>query len=255
MEPRRGWVDVAGCRLETAWWGPGPEAAVSIVLLHEGLGCVSLWRDFPARLAARTGAGVFAWSRAGYGRSDPRPLPWPVTYMHEEAAHGVGPVLDAAGVRDCVLLGHSDGASIAAIYAGMRDDARVKGLALLAPHFFVEEECLAGIAAARTRFEEGDLRSKLARHHAQVDVAFFGWNDSWRNPAFRNWDIRAEAARISVPLLVIQGLADPYGTAAQAHAAGPRAQVVLLDDVGHAPHLEVPELVLDVITEFRARLA
>ena len=255
MEPRRGWVTVDGRRLETAWWGPGPEGAPSLVLLHEGLGCISLWRDFPARLVEKTGRGVFAWSRAGYGQSAARPLPWPASYMHEEAARCVAPVLEAAGVRDCVLVGHSDGASIAAIYAGTHDDARVKGLVLLAPHFMVEPECLAGIAAARERFGQGDLRARLARHHADVDVAFYGWNDAWGSAAFRDWDITAEAARISVPVMVVQGLADPYGTVAQVHAAGYRAQGVMLEGVGHSPHLEAPGVVLDDITAFCNRLA
>lgn len=248
--PRRGWISVSGRRLETASWGKEPPG---IVLLHEGLGSVSLWRDFPARLAAATGHGVFAWSRAGYGNSGPVPLPRPVSNMHDEAAV-LGALLDALGIGDCVLLGHSDGASIATIFAGTHHDPRVKGLALIAPHFLVEDVCLAGIAAARERYRAGELRARLARHHADVDGAFRGWNDVWLEPAFRAWNITAEAAQVRVPVMVVQGLADPYGTVAQVAAAGPRAEAVLLDCVGHAPHLEAPVATMDAVRGFCARV-
>lgn len=247
---RSGWVQVGGVRLETGWWGPPPADAPSIVLLHEGLGCVALWRGFPQALAERTGCGVFAWSRAGYGGSDQAALPRGVRYMHREAEAAVRPVLDAAGIGDCLLLGHSDGGSIAAMYAGGQADARVRGLALLAPHVFVEDVTIAGIEAARARFRDGDLRARLARHHADVDATFRGWNDAWLDPAFRAWDIRAECAGIGVPTLVVQGLADPYGTAAQVdalRATGAPVRPLLLDRVGHAPHLEADEATLDAV--------
>jgi pimeloyl-ACP methyl ester carboxylesterase len=251
---RPGWVQAGGRRLETAWWGSSPETAPTIVLLHEGLGCVALWRGFPAALAEATGFGVFAWSRAGYGASDPIVPPRPVSYMHQEAARLVAPVLDQEGVRDCVLLGHSDGGSIAALYAGTQDDARVRGLALLAPHFFVEDITIAGIQAARDRFRDSDLRARLARYHQDVDGAFRGWNGAWLNPDFRAWDIRAECAGIGVPSLIAQGLADPYGTAAQVAAAqaafGAPVRALLLEGVGHAPHLEAAQPTLDAVSDF-----
>ena len=253
---RPGVLEVAGRRLETAWWGPGPEDAPSIVLLHEGLGCVALWRGFPERLAAATGCGVFAWSRTGYGGSTPIQPPRPVSYMHNEAADWVRPVLDAAGIGRAVLLGHSDGGSIAALYAGTQHDARVRGLALLAAHFFVEDVTIAGIEAARERFRDGDLRARLARYHADVDGAFWGWNGAWLDPAFRAWDIRAACAGIRVPSLVVQGLADPYGTEAQVHAAqaafGAAVQPVLLDGIGHSPHLEASDATLSAVAAFVA---
>ncbi len=253
---RAGWVEVGGRRLETAQWGPSPAEAPAIVLLHEGLGCVAMWRGFPARLAEATGCAVVAWSRAGYGASDPIVPPREVTYMHEEAAHWVRPVLDAAGIERCVLLGHSDGGSIAALYAGTQPDARVRGLALLAPHFFVEDITIAGIEAARERYLNGDLRERLARYHADVDGAFRGWNGAWLDPAFRAWNITHEAAGIRVPTLVVQGLADPYGSAAQVAAlqavAGAYVRPLLLEGVGHSPQLEAAEATLSAVAAFVA---
>lgn len=256
--PRTGWIELAGQRLETAWWGEGPEAAPTIVLLHEGLGCVALWRSFPAQLAAATGCGVFAWSRRGYGASSPVTLPRPVSYMHDEARDWVRPVLDAAGVRRCILLGHSDGGSIAAIYAGSAQDARLRGLALLAPHFFVEEVSLAGIREARERFLNTDLRARLGRYHKDVDGAFWGWNQAWLNPAFRDWNIEAEVARIRIPMLILQGTSDPYGTVEQLRLAERRAgalvEGVVLNGIGHAPHLEATEATVGVVSDFTRRL-
>jgi pimeloyl-ACP methyl ester carboxylesterase len=248
-----GWVEAGGLRLETAWWGPPPDAAPTIVLLHEGLGCVAMWKAFPALLSDATGCGVLAWSRAGYGASDPVPPPRGIMYMHDEAADGVRPVLDAMKIRRCVLLGHSDGASIAALYAGTQDDARVCGLALLAPHFFVEAITIAGIAAARDRYRTGDLRQRLARYHADVDGTFWGWNGAWLDPAFREWNIRRQCAGIHVPILAVQGLADPYGTEAQVaalQAAGAQVRPLLLDGIGHAPHLEATEATLAAVSAF-----
>jgi len=252
--PRTGCIELAGQRLETAWWGEGPETAPTIVLLHEGLGCVALWRNFPAQLTAATGCGVFAWSRRGYGASSPIALPRPVSYMHDEAREWLRPVLDAAGVRRCILLGHSDGGSIAAIYAGSVQDDRVRGLALLAPHFLVEEVSLAGIREARGRFLNSDLRARLARYHKDVDGAFWGWNQAWLDPAFRDWNIEAEVARIRIPMLIVQGTSDPYGTVEQLRVAqwlalGP-VEGLVLDGIGHAPHLEATEATVAAVADF-----
>jgi pimeloyl-ACP methyl ester carboxylesterase len=235
-------LHLAGGALEAAWWGPPPGEAPTLVLLHEGLGCVSLWRDIPARLAEATGRGVFAWSRFGYGQSDPATLPRPLDYMQIEAREVLPAVLDAAGIGACLLVGHSDGGSIAAFHAGTVRDPRVRGLALIAPHFFVEQMCLDAIAAAREAYATGDLRARLARHHRDVDNAFRGWNDAWLDPGFRSWDIRPALSGIDVPALVLQGEADPYGTAAQpaALAARTRCQVKMLPGLRHAPHLESP---------------
>lgn len=252
-------LEIGGKRLEAAWWGPRPEAAPTLVLLHEGLGSVSLWRDFPERLAAATGLGVFAYSRFGYGQSDPAALPRSLFYMHDEAREVLPRVLDAAGVRRCVLVGHSDGGSIAAIHAGSFQDARVRGLVLLAPHFFVEEVGLAAIRQAEQAFETGDLRARLARHHRDPDVAFRGWNGAWLDPAFpRVFDLQPDIAHIRVPVLAIQGEADPYGTVEQVRLLEREAYCpvdsLVLPGVGHNPHQDAPDAVLATVGEFTGRL-
>lgn len=252
-------LEIGGGRLEAAWWGPEPEAAPTMVLLHEGLGSVSLWRDFPERLAAATGLGAFAYSRFGYGQSDPAALPRPLAYMHEEAREVLPRVLDAAGVRRCVLLGHSDGGSIAAIHAGSFQGTRVRGLVLLAPHFFVEEAGLAAIRAAKQAFETGDLRARLARHHRDPDLAFRGWNGAWLDPGFpRAFDLQPDIAHIRVPVLAIQGEADPYGTVEQLRLLEREAYCpvdgLVLPGVGHNPHQDAPEAVLAAVSEFTGRL-
>lgn len=231
-------------RLEAASWGPPPDRAPTLVLLHEGLGSVELWRDFPERLVAATGRGVFAWSRFGYGRSDTVALPRPLDYMQREAVDVLPRVLDAAGVRRCVLVGHSDGASIAAIHAGRIGDARVRGLALMSPHFFAEDICLASIAAIRRDYGSG-LRARLARYHDDVDAAFLGWADAWLDPGFPTvFDLAPDIARINVPTLILQGENDPYGTIAHARLAErllpDRVSTVLLP-ARHAPHQEATE--------------
>jgi pimeloyl-ACP methyl ester carboxylesterase len=249
---------VDGEHIEAAWYGPAPDRAPTLVLLHEGLGCVAMWRDFPQSLAERTGYGVLAYSRPGYGKSDPLPLPWPVTYMHDHAVTTLPAVLDRAGVRKAILVGHSDGASIATILAGSRQDFRIRGLALIAPHFFVEDFGLRAIAAARTAYETGTLRARLARYHDHVDVAFCGWNGAWLDPAFRAWRIDDCVAHIRVPILIVQGETDEYGTIAQARLAEQEAycpvEVTMLPGCGHSPHLEQPAATLEAMAEFVHRV-
>jgi pimeloyl-ACP methyl ester carboxylesterase len=244
--------------IEAAWHGPPPDQAPTLVLLHEGLGCVAMWRGFPQALSAATGCGVLAYSRRGYGKSGVRPLPWPVTYMHDEAFDMLPRVLDQAGVRDCLLVGHSDGASIATIYAGGRQDFRVHGLVLMAPHFFVEDVSIASIAAAKEAYEHGDLRARLLRYHDHVEVAFRGWNDAWLNPDFRNWRLDDAVAHVRVPMLVIQGAGDQYGTVAQVKLAQEAAycpvEALVLDDCRHAPHVDQPEITLSAIADFVDRV-
>src|SRR6185437_15672237 len=185
----RGDALAAGKRLEAVAYGPAPAEASTIIMLHEGLGCVALWRDFPQKLAAATGWGVFAYSRAGYGGSESIDLPRPLDYMSREARASLPAVIEAIGFRRGVLLGHSDGASIAAIHAGEHSDERIQGLVLMAPHLFTEEAGLASIAEARLAYEAGDLRAKLAKYHAHVDIAFRGWNEAWLDPGFKAWNI------------------------------------------------------------------
>lgn len=214
-----GFLDIGAQRLEYRMLGPRPGEAPTLVLLHEGLGCVGLWGDFPDRLQQATGCGVFAYSRAGYGQSSPVALPRPLTYINDEARDGLPAMLDAIGFRRGLLVGHSDGASIAAIYAGTHQDHRLNGLVLMAPHFFTEDMGIAAIAEARTAYETTDLRIKLARWHKDPDNAFRGWNNAWLDPDFRKWDITEQLAYIRVPILIVQGADDQYGTVRQIEAA------------------------------------
>ncbi len=266
---RAGTLRVSGGLLETAWWGPGPAEAPTIVLLHEGLGCVALWRDVPERLAAATGWGVFAYSRFGYGQSDPVTLPRPMTYMHHEAQVVLPEVLHGAGIGQAVLVGHSDGGSIAAIAASswhappVRHDpdrrrTELRGLVMIAAHFFVEDLNIASIRQIRTDYEAGDLRPRLARHHRDPGMAFRGWNDAWLDPRFRGFDVTGLLPGIQAPILALQGADDPYGTPEQlrvlrAHVRAP-ASIRLIPDARHAPHLEAKDATLAAITAFIAAL-
>jgi len=250
-------LDLGDQQLEYRWVGPRPNAAPTIVLLHEGLGCVGLWGDFPERLATATGLGVFLYSRAGYGASSTIALPRPINYMDPEAKTVLPRVLQAIGFQRGLLIGHSDGASIATIYAGSTEDHRISGLVLIAPHFFAEEMGLAAIAQAKVAFEGGDLRQRLARWHQNVDAAFKGWNGAWLDPGFRAWDITDALAYIRVPVAIIQGVDDQYGTRRQIAVAEEQCycpvEVTLLDGVQHAPQRESPDRVAQVIAEFAKR--
>ncbi len=243
-----------GASLEVAWHGERRPGAPVVVMLHEGLGCVATWRDFPTRVAAATGLAVLAYSRAGYGRSDPVPLPRPLSYMHDEARVAVPALLEAAGIDDAILFGHSDGASIAVIYAGSSPAVRLRALILEAPHVFVEDVGLHAIVASREAFSRGDLRARLARHHgANTDCAFWGWNGAWLDPGFRSWNIEEFLPRVAVPALVVQSPSDPYGTLAQVEAiergSGARVERALVG-TGHSPHREDPDGVLGAVVAF-----
>jgi pimeloyl-ACP methyl ester carboxylesterase len=258
--PRDGFLEVGGCRLEYAWYGPGPETGPTLVLLHEGLGCVALWKEFPAALAEATGCGVLVYSRAGYGRSDPVPLPRQVDYMHTEGLEVLPRVLDAAGIRQAILVGHSDGGSIALIHAGSgAAGKRLLGLALFSPHVFNEQICVDSIRAAGEAYASGDLRERLARYHgANVDVAFRGWNDIWLHPDFWHWNIEEYLPGVGVPVLVIQGEEDEYGSARQYQAirdqVGGPVEVLPLTACRHAPYRDRPEATLAAVAAFVARL-
>ena len=253
-----GLVEIDGRRLEAVSFGPPPEAAPTLVLLHEGLGCVALWRDFPRKLAAATGFGVFVYSRFGYGASDTCSLPRPLDYMTREAVEVLPRVLDAIGFRRGILLGHSDGATIAGAYAGTVEDFRVRRLILMAPHFFTEAGGLASIRAARDAYVHSDLRAKLARYHRDVDAAFKGWCDAWLDPDFERWNVAEVIDYWRVPTLAIQGRDDEYGTLAQIHEIETRTyspvDTLLLDGCKHQPHLEASAATLAAIVEFCARL-
>ena len=244
---------VDGLHVEVAdLTGAGDRRA--FVLLHEGLGSVGLWRGFPRALHEATGRRVVAFSRFGHGRSDPPRAPRTPAFFHEEAEDVLPALLAALDAPEPVLVGHSDGASIALVHAARHP---VSGLALLAPHAFVEEVTVEAIRATRREFEEGGLRARMARHHDDPDAAFLGWCDVWLDPAFRDWTLEPEAEAVTAPALLIQGADDPYGSLdqldrIQALARGPVSRLVVAG--GHSPHLEHPETVVAAIAEFAAAL-
>ncbi|HEY6003672.1 MAG TPA: alpha/beta hydrolase [Anaeromyxobacter sp.] len=234
--------------------GPGRPP---LVFLHEGLGSVAMWKDFPARVARATGCEAVVYSRYGYGQSDPIAAPRPVRYMHDEALVALPAFLEALEVERPILVGHSDGGSIALIHAG-GSGRPVAGLVLLAPHVLVEDLSVASIAAAREAYEAGDLRPRLARHHADVDSAFRGWNDVWLHPDFRAWNIEEYLPRIDCPVLAIQGKQDPYGTMEQIRRierAVKDVEVRELEKCGHSAHRDHPEAVIEAMVRFVGRAA
>jgi len=254
--PRARFFDVAGHRLECVRIR-GAKSAPTLVFLHEGLGSVALWKDFPARVAEATGCPVLVYSRAGYGRSSPAVLPRVPNYMHVEALTVLPALLDRLGIADPVLVGHSDGASIALLHAGS-GSRPVRALVALAPHVFVEDMSIASIDEVRRQYETTDLREKLARRHADPDAAFRGWNDIWLAPAFRSWNIEACLPGVRCPLLMIQGRDDEYGSAAQLDAierqVGGKVARIELADCRHSPHRDQPEATLAAIADFVATM-
>ena len=237
-----GFLDLPPLRLEYRMIGPRPEAAPTIVMLHEGLGSVGLWGEFPDKIAAATGAK----------------LPRTTSFMDEEAREVLPRVLATIGFRRGFLLGHSDGASIATIYAGSVQDHRVRGVVLIAPHFFTEEMGLVEIRRARKSFETGALRERLKPYHADVDTAFRSWNGPWLHPDFEKWDITEALGYIRVPILIVQGENDQYGTLKQIEVARQECfcpvEAVVLPGIRHIPYREAPELTLDAVSEFINRL-
>jgi pimeloyl-ACP methyl ester carboxylesterase len=251
------YLDVAGHRLEYYWTRPPAAGETALIFLHEGLGSAGLWRDFPAAVARATGAPALVYSRHGYGGSDVLGEPRGVEYMHHEALEALPALREKLGIDDPVLIGHSDGASIALIHAGA-GKWPVRALALEAAHVFVEDESISGIEAAKTAYAATDLPQKLARHHTEPDRTFHGWNDIWLDPAFRGWNIESALASVECPTLVIQGADDEYGTLAQVAAirdqvAGP-VETRVLETCGHSPHRDQPALTLDAIVGFLKNL-
>lgn len=231
---------------------PGEEPV--LVLLHEGLGSVGLWRSFPQDLAARTGCRTIAFSRYSHGQSDPGPKPRTPAFMHEEALEVLPAVIDRFYLESPVLLGHSDGASIALIYASGH---ALRALVAVAPHVFVEEKCLRQIRRTRDAYRESGLRERFARHHRDPDGTFYGWADVWLDPSFAEWDIRDLLPSIECPMLLIQGEHDQYGTMAQldaiehaTHSSVDRVQL----DADHWPYLERPRETLDAVARFLERV-
>jgi len=259
MRKANDFFSIDGVSLEYRWLGPGPDEAPTLVFLHEGLGCVELWKDFPERAAEATGWGALVYSRAGYGKSDPCVLPRPLGFMHTEGLVTLPRVLDAAGIRRAVLVGHSDGASIALINAGGLRDERILGLVLMAPHVLVESITVESIRAAGEAFEKTDLRRRLSRYHGDnVDCAFLGWNRAWLHPLFPSWNLEIFLPGIEAPVLLIQGEEDNYGTALQLETierglpAPP--EIRMMEGCGHSPFRDQPETTLQALTVFVSRL-
>ena len=244
--------------LEYEWIGPANKKAPTIIFLHEGLGCVAMWRDFPKRVAELTDCGALVYSRVGYGNSDPVKLPRPISFMHDEGLIVLPEVLNAFGIRDPILFGHSDGGSIALIHAGS-GKGKARGLILEAPHVFVEQLSIESIIKAKEAYQNGSLKTSLERYHgANVECAFRGWNDTWLNPDFRSWNIEEFLPNIKAPVLVIQGENDQYGTIKQVEAiesgcAGV-VETLLLADCGHSPHRDQPDEVLQRTVTFINKL-
>lgn len=248
----------AGRSLEYEWIEAAAPGRPVLVFLHEGLGSIRQWRDFPSRLAQATGAAALVYNRYGYGNSDAlREQRVSVRFMHDEALESLPQVLAALKIDAPVLVGHSDGASIALIYAGAGHPAG--GLALMAPHVFVEEICIRSIEQAKREFESGDLAQRLGRYHRDPRKTFYLWNDVWLDPEFRRWNIEEYLPGIGCPVLAIQGIDDEYGTMAQLDAiqakVGGPCELVKLPDSGHAPHRDQPEAALAALTRFVATLA
>lgn len=242
-------------RIEYRWIGASGSDLPVLIFLHEGLGSVAQWRDFPDGVAAACGLPALVYSRIGYGGSSACALPRPITYMHDEALTVLPQLIAALGIKQHILVGHSDGASISLIHAGSGVRPGLLGMAVLAPHSYGEPISMTAIAAAKVAYDSGDLRERLAKYHgANVDCAFRGWCDSWLNPDFARWNIEEYVAHITLPLLVIQGEGDEYGTLAQVETikalAKGRVETLVLQDCGHSPQKDQPEAVRAALTAF-----
>jgi len=245
-------------RVEHAWLNAERAGAPLIVFLHEGLGSLAMWRDFPQRLCDAAGARGLVYSRPGYGRSTPRDPQeaWGLDFMHRQAHEVLPALLDALGVdaaRDRLwLFGHSDGGSIALLYAA-RFGATLRGAVVLAPHILVEDLSVASIEKARSAYETTDLRERLAKYHDDVDSAFWGWNRIWLHPPFRQWSIEDEIRTIACPLFAVQGLDDEYGTLEQIRGIArrvPGTRLLEMPDCGHSPHRDQPDALIRAVAEF-----
>jgi pimeloyl-ACP methyl ester carboxylesterase len=253
-------IDWAGrqVRIEHQWIGARDGAGPLIVFLHEGLGSLSQWRDFPSRLCAAAGCRGLVYSRPGYGRSTPRAAEeaWGVDFLHRQAHEVLPALLVALGIdgrRDPPwLFGHSDGGSIALLHAAEFTDG-LAGAVVVAPHILVEDLSVSSIAKAREAYLETDLRERLARHHQDPDSAFWGWNDIWLHPPFKQWTIEREIESIRCPLLAVQGLDDEYGTLEQIRGIArrlPQTRLLEIADCGHSVHRDQPDRLIGAVSAF-----
>ncbi len=248
-------LEVDHHQIEYHWHGPPPNQATTLVFLHEGLGSVSMWKQFPQQLADAVGCGALVFSRTGYGASSACDLPRPLDFMQIEGCTVLPAILDALAVKSFILIGHSDGASIALIYAGNQPTEGLRGVIVEAPHLFVEELGLRSIEKAREAYLKGSLRQRLAPYHqTNVDTAFWGWNDAWLNSEFAKWNITQYVANIRVPILSLQGEQDPYGSKEQVDSietvSPSEVQTVMLKNCAHTPHREQGRLTLETMSQF-----
>lgn len=249
-------LTAGGHRLEYEWIDAAAPGRPVLVFLHEGLGSIRQWRDFPLEVVKATGSPALVYARYGYGQSDVLEAPHTMRFMHREALEALPQVLAARSIDAPILIGHSDGASIALIYAGAGH--AVRALALEAPHVFVEEHGLAGIREAKRAFETGDLEQRLGKYHRDAAKTFHGWNDAWLAGDFRAWNIEEYLPRITCPVLAIQGEDDQYGTKAQLESIARRVkgpcELVMLPECGHSPHREQPQATLEAVVRFVNRI-
>ncbi len=253
-------VEVDGDQIEYEWSGNGSDNTSPIILLHEGLGSVSMWKDFPAQLAETTKHKVLTFSRRGYGRSSPCGVPRPVNFMHREALTFLPLFLKSMDIKNHYLYGHSDGGSISLIYAGGAEAPGLKGIITEAPHVICEQRIVDAIEQAAKNYKNGDLREKLKRYHLDnVDCAFEGWKSAWLNSDFLNWNIEKYLSKIDVPVLAIQGKEDQYGSFVQMELIKKgmceKADLLELDDCGHSPHAEKTDAVLNAAKKFIFQVA
>jgi len=253
------YATAGGHRLHYEWIGPGPEEAPTLVVMHQALGCVETWGDFPARLAAATGCGALVYSRWGSGKSDPIGLdPRPPTYMEDEAWVALPDLLAATGVRQVIPVGHSDGGTIALFYAADPKPVAPLAVVSVAAHVFYDEHSRGGLAQTRVDWDESDLRARLARHHGDnTDGMYLSWTGLWLKPESLTWNVEHTLPAIVCPALVMQGSEDAHGVVGQVDAivrgvSGP-AERVIMDGVGHEPHREAPQETLRIMAGFIER--
>jgi pimeloyl-ACP methyl ester carboxylesterase len=248
-------------RIEHRWIASGRRDRPLLVFLHEGLGSQAMWKDFPDRLCELAGVRGLVYSRPGYGRSTPLAPEeaWDVDFLHQQAHEVLPPFLQALGIGAGAdrpwLFGHSDGGSIALLYAARFPD-KVEGLIAVAPHIVVEDLSIASIEQARTAYLETDLRDRLAKYHDDPDRAFWRWNRIWLHPPFRHWTIEDEIATITCPVLAVQGLDDEYGTLEQIRGIArrlPQTELLELPECRHSPHRDQPEALIAAVTAFLQR--
>ena len=236
------------------WHRDGEKNRPTLIFLHEGLGCTRMWKDFPEKVSQNTGCPALVFSRLGYGNSDPCPGPWKINFMHKEALRILPDIIKKTGIKDYILVGHSDGGSIGIIFSGSPYAKGLKGLITQAAHVFCEQMTVDCIQQAKINYEQQDLGQRLEKYHGENTVnAFRGWNDVWLNPNFINWNIEKYLSKISIPMLAIQGKEDQYGTIKQIESIKNHVKHVktcLIDDCGHSPHLDQPEIVLNAMAGF-----